>query len=40
MSLMFSILRLSGAVPKFFSFSHFFDCFVLIVHKIVEMQFE
>ena len=40
MSLMSPILGLSGAVPKFFSFSLFISCIVLVAHNIVELQSE
>ena len=40
MSLMSPILWLSGAVPRFFSFSQFIACIVLIAHNIVELQSE
>ena len=38
MSLMSSILGLSGAVSSFFSFSLFIACTVSVAHKIVELQ--
>ena len=40
MSLMLPILGLSGAVPRFFSFSLFIACIVLVAHNIVEFQSE
>ena len=40
MSLMSPILRLSGAVPRFFSFSQSIACFVLIAHNFVELKSE
>ena len=40
MLLKFPILGLSGAVPRFFSFSQFIACIVLIAHNIVELQSE
>ena len=40
MSLMSPILGLSGAVPSFSSFSLFIACVVLVVHKIVELQYD
>ena len=40
MSLMMPILRLPGAVPRFFSLSLFIGCFVLVDYKIVELQSE
>ena len=35
---MLPILGLSGAVPKFFSFSPFLACIVLVTHNTVELQ--
>ena len=40
MSLMSPILWSSGVVPRFFSFSQFIACIVLIAHNIVELQSE
>ena len=40
MSLMSPILGLSGAVPRFFSFSLFLACIVLIAHIFVELKSE
>ena len=39
-SLMLPILGLSGAVPRFFSFSLFIACIVLVAHNIVQLQSE
>ena len=39
-SLMLPILGLSGAVPRFFSFSLFIACIVLVAHNIVKLQSE
>ena len=38
MSLMSPILGLSGTVPRFFSFSLFIACIVLVAHTIVQLQ--
>ena len=40
MSLTSSILRLSGAVSSFFSFSLFIACIVSVAHNIVQLQSE
>ena len=40
MSLMSPILGLSGANPRFFSFSLFIACIVLVAHSIVQLQSE
>ena len=40
MSFMLPILGLSGAVPRFFSFSQFFACIALVAHILVEFQSE
>ena len=40
MSLMSPILGSSGAVPRFFSFSLFIACIVLVAHNIVQLQSE
>ena len=40
MSLMLPLLELSGAVPRFFSFSLFIPFSVLVAHNIVELQSE
>ena len=40
MSLMSPILGLSGAVPRFSSFSRFIACIVLVAHNTVELQSE
>ena len=40
MSLMSPILWLSGAVPRFFSFSLFIACIVLLSHNTVELHSE
>ena len=40
MSLMSPILGLSGAVRRFFSFSLFIACIVLVAHNIVQLQSE
>ena len=40
MSLMLPILGLSGAVPRFFSFSLFIACIVLVAHNIIELHSE
>ena len=40
MSLMSPILGLSGAVPRFLSFSQFIACIYLIAHNIVDLQSE
>ena len=40
MSLMSPILGLSGAVPRFFSFSLFIACIVLVAHNIVQLRSE
>ena len=40
MSLMSPILWFSGAVPRFFSFSLFIACIVLVAHNTVEMHSE
>ena len=39
MSLMSPILGLSGAVPRFFPFSLFLACTVLVAHNTGELQF-
>ena len=40
MSLRSPILGWSGTVPRFFSFSLFIACFVLVAHNIVQLQSE
>ena len=40
MSLMSPILWLSGAVPRFFSFSLFLACIVIVAHNTVQLQSE
>ena len=40
MSLMLPILGLSGAVPRFFSFSLFIACIILVAQNFVELQSE
>ena len=40
MSLMSAIVGLSGAVPRFSSFSSFLACIDLVAHNIVELQSE
>ena len=38
MPLMLPILGLSGAVPRFSSFSPFLACIVVVAHNTVELQ--
>ena len=40
MSLISPIVGLSGAVPRFLSFSLFIACIVLVAHNFFELKFE